>query len=58
MGDQKVKVNPEFSLSHIVDEVSKVLGKEVKFATDCIGEVAEKAAAELQAGEVLWTWKS
>ena len=53
LGRPKGKVNPDFSLSHIVDEVSKVLGKEVKFATDCIGEVAEKAAAELQAGEIL-----
>ena len=53
LGRPKGKVNPEFSLSQIVDEVSKVLGKEVKFASDCIGEVAEKAAAELQPGEIL-----
>lgn len=53
LGRPKGKANPDFSLSHIVDEVSKVLGKEVKFASDCIGEVAEKAAAELQAGEIL-----
>ena len=25
----------------------------MKFASDCIGEVAEKAAAELQPGEIL-----
>ena len=43
LGRPKGKVNPDFSLSQIVDEVSKVLGKEVKFASDCIGEVAEKA---------------
>jgi phosphoglycerate kinase len=48
--ETKRKSKSRFSLSHIVDEVSKVLGKEVKFASDCIGEVAEKAAAELQAG--------
>ena len=53
LGRPKGKVNPEFSLSQIVDEVSKVLGKEVKFASDCIGEVAEKAAADLQPGEIL-----
>lgn len=53
LGRPKGKVNPEFSLSQIVDEVSKVLGKEVKFASDCIGEVAEKAAAELQPGKIL-----
>ena len=43
LGRPKGKVNPEFSLSQIVDEVSKVLGKEVKFASDCMGEVAEKS---------------
>ena len=53
LGRPKGKVNPEFSLSNIVNEVSKVLGKEVKFATDCIGAEAEKAAADLQPGEVL-----
>jgi phosphoglycerate kinase len=53
LGRPKGKVNPDFSLSAIVEEVSKVLGKEVKFASDCIGDVAEKAATELQAGEVL-----
>ena len=53
LGRPKGKVNPEFSLSNIVNEVSKVLGKEVKFATDCIGAEAEKAAAELKPGEVL-----
>ncbi len=53
LGRPKGKVNPDFSLSHIVGDVSKVLGKEVKFASDCIGEVAEKAAAELKPGEVL-----
>jgi phosphoglycerate kinase len=52
LGRPKGKVNPDFSLSHIVDEVSKVLGKEVKFATDCIGEVAEKLLL-VQAGEIL-----
>lgn len=53
LGRPKGKVNPDFSLSHIVGDVSKVLGKEVKFASDCIGEVAEKAAAELKPSEVL-----
>lgn len=53
LGRPKGKVNPDFSLSHILGDVSKVLGKEVKFATDCIGDVAEKAATDLQPGEVL-----
>ena len=43
----------KYSLSHIVKKVSEVLGVPVHFAADCIGEVAEKAAKELKAGEVL-----
>ena len=46
-------VTPEFSLSHIVDTVSDVIGVHVKFVTDCIGEDVEKAVAELEAGEIL-----
>lgn len=43
----------KYSLGHIVEKVSQVLGVSVKFASDCVGEVAQKAAAELQSGEVL-----
>lgn len=43
----------KFSLKHIVDEVSEVLGVKVKFVEDCIGEEAEKAADSLASGEVL-----
>ena len=46
-------VTPEFSLNHIVNAVSDIIGVKVKFVDDCIGEKAEKAAAELQPGEVL-----
>ncbi|MDP2058155.1 MAG: phosphoglycerate kinase [Flavobacteriaceae bacterium] len=43
----------EFSLRHIVDKTSEILGVQVKFATDCIGKIAEEAAAALQPGEIL-----
>jgi phosphoglycerate kinase len=43
----------QFSLRHIVAKTAEVLGRDVKFAEDCIGEVAEKAAAGLKPGEVL-----
>ena len=43
----------KYSLQHIVETVSKVLGVPVKFASDCRGEVAKKAANDLQPGEVL-----
>ena len=53
LGRPKGKVNADFSLSKIVEEVSKVLGREVKFVENCVGELAEKAAFELKAGEIL-----
>ena len=43
----------KYSLKHIVEKVSEIVGVEVKFAANCVGEEAEKAAAELKAGEVL-----
>ncbi|MFP9097500.1 phosphoglycerate kinase [Flavobacterium sp. RHBU_24] len=43
----------KYSLKHILAKVSEVLGVAVKFAEDCIGDVAEKAAADLKPGEVL-----
>ena len=46
-------VNKKFSLEHIIKAVSNIIGVTVKFADDCIGESAEKAAAELKNGEVL-----
>ena len=53
LGRPKGKVNADFSLSKIVEEVSKVLGRDVKFVENCVGELAEKAASELKAGEIL-----
>lgn len=46
-------VEEKYSLQHIVNKVSEVLGVSVKFASDCIGEVAETAAANLKPREVL-----
>lgn len=43
----------KYSLKHIVAKTSEILGKEVKFVNDCIGEDVEKAAASLQPGEIL-----
>ena len=43
----------KFSLKHIVNKVSEIIGVNIKFASNCVGEVAEKAAAELKMGEVL-----
>jgi len=46
-------VEEKYSLKHIVAKVSEVLGVEVKFVDDSIGEKAEAAAAALKPGEVL-----
>lgn len=53
LGRPKGEVNEKFSLKNIVSEVSNVLGKEVRFVENCIGEKAEAAAEALQAGEIL-----
>ena len=44
---------PEFSLKHIVAKVSEIIGVQVKFVENCVGAAAEKAAAELEPGEIL-----
>ncbi len=46
-------VQDEFSLRHIVNKVADVLGVEVKFVDQCVGEKAEAAAACLEPGQVL-----
>ena len=53
LGRPKGEVNDKYSLKNILDEVSSVLGKKVKFVDESIGEKAEQAAAELQPGEIL-----
>jgi phosphoglycerate kinase len=46
-------VEAKYSLQHIVSKTEEILGQKVQFATDCIGEVAENAAKNLQPGEIL-----
>lgn len=43
----------QYSLKHIISEVENVLGKPVKFVSDCIGAEVEEAVASLEAGEIL-----
>jgi phosphoglycerate kinase len=52
-GRPKGKPSPEFSLAPVAGRLAKILGKNVRFATDCIGPEVEKAAAALKAGDVL-----
>ena len=46
-------VQAEFSLKHIITKIEDVLGVEVKFAENCVGEEAEAMANTLQPGEIL-----
>jgi phosphoglycerate kinase len=43
----------EFSLKHIVEKASSVLGVSVLFVNDCVGAAAEEAVANLNPGEIL-----
>ncbi len=53
LGRPKGGPEAKFSLKPVADHLSKLLGKPVLFAEDCIGPVAEKAAKALKIGEVL-----
>ncbi|MCL6274263.1 phosphoglycerate kinase [Muricauda sp. 2012CJ35-5] len=53
LGRPKGQVNPDMSLAHIVDKVSEIIGVQVKFVNDCVGDSVNAAIAELQDGEVL-----
>lgn len=46
-------VEAKYSLKHILKTASEILGVQVQFATDCIGEPAQTAAKNLKPGEVL-----
>lgn len=46
-------VDAKYSLKYILPHLSKLLGVEVQFANDCVGEEAAMKAAALQPSEVL-----
>ena len=43
----------EFSLRNIVKKATEILGVQVKFVADCIGDKVDEAIANLEAGEIL-----
>lgn len=53
MGRPKGQRNEDMSLKHICNTVSDVIGVQVKFVEDCVGEKVEEAVANLQSGEIL-----
>lgn len=46
-------VEDKYSLSHIVEKVSEVIGVQVKFVNDCIGDKVAEAVDSLENGEIL-----
>lgn len=59
LGRPKGKPNAKYSLRPVVDRLRELLDKEVSesvnvaFAPDCVGEVAEEMARQLESGQVL-----
>ena len=53
LGRPKGSANPDMSLKHICEKVSEIIGVQVKFAPDCIGEAVEAEVANLENGELL-----
>jgi phosphoglycerate kinase len=53
LGRPKGKVVPEMSLSPVAKRLASLLGREVSFATDCVGEATQKTVASMKPGDVL-----
>lgn len=52
LGRPKGQRNPKYSLKPVADHLAKVLGREVAFAYDCVGEKAAKVLNGLNDGEI------
>jgi phosphoglycerate kinase len=52
-GRPKEGPTEKYSLKHLLKRISELLGTEVQFASDCIGEEAVQKAKALQPGQVL-----
>lgn len=53
LGRPKGQKDNQFSLKTIISSVSEILGKEVIFVEDCVGEMVEKKCSELKNGQIL-----
>jgi len=53
LGRPKGKPNPDMSLAPVARRLTELLGQPVTFATDCVGEVAEKAVKDAPEGGVV-----
>ena len=53
LGRPKGERKPEFSLKPAAERLSKLIGKEVKLAPDCIGAETEKLVNDMKSGDVV-----
>jgi phosphoglycerate kinase len=53
LGRPKEGPEEKFSLKHVIPNLSDILGKEIKFATDCIGSETLEMKKALKPGELL-----
>lgn len=53
LGRPKGGPEEKFSLKHVIPALTELLGVDIQFANDCIGEEAVEKAAALKPGEVL-----
>lgn len=53
LGRPKGEAKPEFSLAPVAEYLGGLVDVPVKFASDCLGDVAKDAADALNAGEIL-----
>ena len=53
LGRPKGERVPKYSVQPVAKRLAELIGREVKFAPDCVGPEAEKMAAALKPGEIL-----
>jgi len=53
LGRPKEKVNPKYSLAPAAKKLSELLGKEVKLASDCIGEEVKALVNNMKIGDIV-----
>ena len=53
LGRPKGEVNPKYSLKPVAEELTRLLGKEVKLASDVVGESAKNLASNIKEGEII-----
>jgi len=46
-------VESKYSLQHIVETVSEIIGVNIKFVSNCVGSETEQAVSKLQNGEII-----